>query len=95
MNEFAFDQNKTPATNRSAPATDCPACDGDRFVLYSTRPVQASTWMREKGITPPADAAIEEYAPCPLCNQSDASHWAGGRKVSPPDPAQVRERLGL
>ena len=95
VNAFEFDEKPEPRTNQAAATTDCAACGGDRFVLYSTRPVQASTWMVEKGIKPPADAAIEEYAPCPLCNAGvDASHWAGGRKVTPPDPAQVRERLG-
>ena len=31
MSEF-IDTPNSPGTNRSAPATDCPTCGGDRFV---------------------------------------------------------------
>ena len=32
MTGFEFDTGTTPGTNRSAPVTDCPSCQGDRFV---------------------------------------------------------------
>ena len=32
MADFEFDSPPSPGTNRSAPITDCPTCDGDRFV---------------------------------------------------------------
>jgi hypothetical protein len=79
-------------TNQQAAPTDCATCGGDRFVVYQTRPAQQSAWMREKGIVPKGE--IEEYAACPDCNaDTDVSYWLMGRKVTPPDPAQVRARL--
>lgn len=84
MTEFEFEQERSHGTNRSAPATTCATCGGDRFVVYSLRPVVASTWMREHDINPQGQT-IEEYAACPDC----------GPELGPrhPDPAQVRERL--
>ena len=32
MTGFEFDGPPSPGTNRTAPITDCPTCDGDRFV---------------------------------------------------------------
>lgn len=93
MTGFELDAEKSKAVNRSASPTDCETCGGDRFVVYATRPVVASVWMRERGIVPAADATIDEVAGCPDCSTLDTSYVTGGRRTRPPDPAQVRERL--
>jgi hypothetical protein len=37
---------------------------------------------------------IEEYAACPDCNPVDAGFWRhDGTRVTPPDPARVREMM--
>ena len=82
------------ATNRSTTITTCRTCGGDRFVVYQLRAPQQSSWMHERGIVP--TGSPEETVCCPDCNSAaDASYWLHGRKMTPPDPAQVRERLNL
>jgi hypothetical protein len=82
--EAEADRNPA-ATNQAVPPTHCETCGGDRFVVYSLRPAQTSTWMRERGLTP--SGFYEEMAACPDC----------GPDLGPrhPDPAQVRERAAL
>jgi hypothetical protein len=80
-------------TNASASIPTCQTCGGDRFVLFSTRPAQASAWMNERGIKPKGEE-IEEMAPCPDCNPADTTFWrVDGTKFQGPDPAKVRERM--
>lgn len=84
---FEFDAPPTVSTNLSV-TRDCTTCGGDRMVVYATRAVTQTAWMRERGIEPKGE--IEEYAPCPDCNP-DANTLRHGFKS--PDPAQVRSRL--
>lgn len=81
MTEFEFEQERSRGTNRSAPATTCATCGGDRFVVYSLRRPQQSTWMAERSIEPHYDRLTEEVAPCYTCNRSDDRRF--------PDPALV------
>lgn len=81
--------------NQHAKDVPCLTCNGDRFVVVSTRPVKQSSWMADKGITPPKNAAIEEHAPCPSCNPAlDTEFYRfDGSKARSPDPAQVRQMM--
>lgn len=89
--------NRTPAlaSNRSAPVSECVTCGGDRFVVVGTRPPLQSPWMKEHGITPPANASIEEMAPCPDCNAAANTEFRrfDGSIVRPLDPAKTREMM--
>lgn len=72
----------TRGTNQSAPTSKdvCPACSGDRFVVYSVR----------------SEHKIEEMAPCPLCNAVEISmRRVDGTVIRTPDPGRVREMLRL
>ena len=81
------------ATNVSTPYTQCDTCGGHRFVVYSTRPMPETFWMKQHGFK--SRGEIEEYAPCPECSSAiDGSFRRfDGTKMTPPDPAQVREML--
>jgi hypothetical protein len=46
---------------------DCQTCRDTGWVTVYHRQVEASSWMKKQGIEPPADAQIEEMAPCPDC----------------------------
>lgn len=71
---------KPPRSTNQAVNKTCPACGGDRFVVYSVR----------------SPDKIEEMAPCPLCNAVEISFFRpDGTKLRTPDPARVREMLGL
>lgn len=92
------EKRRSPATkgiNQYAAPTQCETCGGDRFVVVATRPVKQSTWMKERGIVPPEDAATEEYAPCPACSPHlDTTFYRhDGTPVRPPDSARVREMM--
>jgi hypothetical protein len=61
---FEFDPLPSPGTNKSAPATDCGRCGGDRFVPVNIpAPVVDG---RDGGYT-------EAYMRCPLCNYTPTS----------------------
>lgn len=73
------------ATNAYARPTACQTCDGDRFVLVKLRPAVPGKV---------SGANFEEYAPCPDCNDQDASfHRFDGTRAAPPSPAKVREMM--
>jgi hypothetical protein len=79
-------KEQTVQTNQYAPATECETCNGDKLVVYSTRPVE--------GGVPGTIHVYEEFAPCPDCNTADVGFWRGdGSRFNPPDPAQVRRRM--
>ena len=85
----------TGATNQSS-VSDCETCGGDRFVLYATRTLPYTAWMREHGIKekPPEERQVEEYAPCPCNSALDASYRRyDGRVMRVPDPAAVRDTM--
>ena len=85
---------KSSSTNLHAPAGECQTCGGDRFVLVARRPVVQSIWMREHGITPPADSAIEEMAACPDCSSAETGFTRfDGSKARALDPARIRMML--
>ena len=75
-------------TNLHSAITACPTCDGDRFIVYSTRPSEQSMWMKEHGLE--AKGYSEQMAPCPDCN-AEANTRREGFKSSTTD--QVRQRL--
>ena len=88
-------QKKPPLrTNQAAPATACPTCGGDRFVVYSLRKPVQSQWMKDRGIEPSEDM-IEEMAPCPDCNAKVNTEFyrVDGTTARSPDAGQVRDRL--
>jgi hypothetical protein len=75
-------------TYTEAKPSECETCSGDKLVVYSTRPIEGGS-----------DGQIhvyEEFAPCPDCNSGAVvGFWrADGSRFNPPDPAQVRRRLG-
>lgn len=74
-------------TNRSV-VVDCPTCNGDRMVVFSTRPNVTSGWMVERGLA--ATGVSEEYAPCPDCNPNANTKRVG---YASPNNDRVRERL--
>ena len=88
FNSASFSAPKAaPATNLSA-VVNCQTCNGDRMVVFSTRPAVASGWMLEREIKAQGD--VEEYAPCPDCN-SNANTVRPG--YASPSQDRVRERL--
>lgn len=75
-------------TYSDAPPSECPTCQGDMLVVYSSRPAPN-----------PVEGHVvvyEEFAPCPDCNSgADAGFWrADASRFSSPDPAQVRRKIG-
>jgi hypothetical protein len=87
-------ETKRRATN-VAVDVECKTCGGDRFVVVSTRAPMQSPWMKERGITPPADERIEEMAPCPECNAAASTEFRryDGTMAKTPDPAKTREMM--
>lgn len=81
-------------THRQAePEKKCPTCEGDRFVVVSTRRVYDSQWMQDRGLAPTNDM-VEEYAACPDCNPADTGfHRQGGEMAKAHDPAKVRQMM--
>lgn len=78
-------ETRKKAVNVHARPTACQTCDGDRFVVVKMRPAVPGKV---------SGANFEEYAPCPDCNDQDASFWrADGTKASPPSPERVREMM--
>lgn len=92
MSEFEF---SSPPRVNAFVRKECTTCHGDRMVVVATRPVQQTPWMKAHGITPPADASIEEVAPCPDCNSSTDTSFRryDGSLVRPLDPGKVRELM--
>lgn len=81
------------ATNVSRPYENCVTCGGHRFVVYSTRPMPETFWMKQHGHK--SRGLIEEYAPCPTCSTLDYTHRTyDGSMVRTPDAGRVREMLG-
>lgn len=90
--EEAHRQREQQATNVQRPYYECATCGGHGFVVYATRTVEQTFWMKQHGRK--ASGEIEEWAPCPECSKVDASYRTfDGSMFRPPDPAQVRERL--
>lgn len=81
------------STNQSAVShDDCSTCQGDRFVVVSTRAPVQSEWMRQREISASKDASLEEYAPCPDCNPTRVTmRRYDSTIVTTPDAAQTRE----
>jgi hypothetical protein len=71
--------DRKTGTNLSA-SSDCPTCDGDRFVLVATRPAKHGN--------------LEEFAPCPDCGPKEVSHYRyDGQLIRAPDPERTREMM--
>lgn len=82
------------ALNLHAAATQCELCDGDRFVVVSTRKPTQSDWMNAHSIKASEDAVIDELAPCPDCNPTEVSFYRhDGSRFRSPDAGRVRELL--
>lgn len=95
IDEPAQNTGQRMASNRSAPATTCATCGGDRFVVVALRAPVQTPWMKAHGLKPSIEHGIEEYAPCPDCSPSlDASfHRFDGTPVRTPDAARTRELM--
>lgn len=88
------EQRKAKGANVYAEPTECATCGGIRFVLVARRPAKQSVWMKQRGIEIPDAPGAEEYAPCPDCNQQDASfRRADGTLSASPNPSLVRDRM--
>jgi hypothetical protein len=80
------------ATNVSRPYENCVTCGGHHFVVYSTRPMPETYWMREHGHK--SNGLIEEYAPCPECGPPITPYRRyDGTMERVPDSGKVREML--
>ena len=91
MTDFQFEPQRKASSNLHADS-ECKTCDGIRFVVYSRRAPEQSSWMRDHGIKP-SKLAIDELAACPDCNPVDVSFSRhDGTRFVAPDPAKVRER---
>lgn len=88
FNDQGFSPKKPSADTNHSVVVDCQTCNGDRMVVFSTRPNVTSTWMVERGLA--AVGVSEEYAPCPDCNANANTKRVG---YASPNNGRVRERL--
>jgi hypothetical protein len=97
MTDFGFDepdQPKSPATNRSAPPTDCRTCGGDRFVTVRLRSPDQTVWMDAHNLRTRPDQFHEEVAPCPDCGPAEILYRRyDGSLFRSMDPAAARQAL--
>lgn len=92
MGPFEFEETKT-GTNRTAPIVDCTTCGGDRFVTARLRSPDQTIWMDEHGLKANPREFHEEVAPCPNCNPTEITYYAGGKMFRSMDAAATREAL--
>jgi hypothetical protein len=72
---------------------DCPTCEGDRFVVVSTRQPFQTAWMKRHGHQI-GESCYEEWAPCPDCNATiHEMRRHDGTKIATPDAARTRELM--
>jgi hypothetical protein len=90
---YGFDDGTTPGTNRSAPATSCHTCGGDRFVTVRLRSPEQTAWMQEKGIKPNPKEFYEEVAPCPDCNNQTVEYFTVNGRFRSMDAAATRQAM--